>query len=83
MFIYSSFDIAIKSGRYVPNKGGDFRDALQNNDLGALMDEAKSMLEVGSYHGNIVNLQGVTLKIKEETITEVVLTRLYLHTHKI
>ena len=35
------------------------------------MDEAKSMLEVGAYNENIVNLQGVTLKIDHEMITQV------------
>ena len=70
-FIHSSFNIAIKSSRCAPNAGGDLRGNLKNNDLGALMDEAKCMLEVGNYHDNIVNLQGVTLKIENETIVQV------------
>ena len=36
--------------------------------MGALMEEAKNMLEVGSYHKNIVNLQGVTCIIENGVI---------------
>ena len=43
----------------------------EDNDLGPLLDEAKTMLDVGSYHENIVNLQGVTCLIKEDKIVEV------------
>ena len=39
--------------------------------MGALMEEAKTMLEVGSYHENIVNLQGVTCMIENEIIHQV------------
>ena len=39
--------------------------------MGALMEEAKSMLEVGAYHENIVNLQGVTCMIENEMIRQV------------
>ena len=35
------------------------------------MEEAKSMLEVGAYHENIVNLQGVTCMIENEMIRQV------------
>ena len=35
------------------------------------MEEAKSMLEVGSYHENIVNLQGVTCMIENGMIHQV------------
>ena len=31
------------------------------------LDEAKSMLEIGEYHDNIVNLQGISYSIDEET----------------
>ena len=39
----------------------------------ALMDEGKSMLEVGTYHEYIVNLQGVTYQTdnKHENLTQV------------
>ena len=39
--------------------------------MGALMEEAKNMLEVGSYHENIVNLQGVTCMIENGVIHQV------------
>ena len=35
------------------------------------MEEAKTMWKVGSYHENIVNLQGITVKVEEETIDQV------------
>ena len=35
------------------------------------MEEAKTMWKVGSYHENIVNLQGITVKVEEETIHQV------------
>ena len=31
-----------------------------NDDLPLLLDEAKTMWNVGAYHENIVNLQGIT-----------------------
>ena len=42
-----------------------------DSSMGALMEEAKSMLEVGSYHENIVNLQGVTFLIEQGAILQV------------
>ena len=44
---------------------------MQEIDL--CLDEAKSMLEIGAYHDNIVNLQGVTYKknYQEGNLTEV------------
>ena len=48
-----------------------FQDKCEDNDLGPLLDEAKTMLDVGSYHENIVNLQGVTCLIKDGRIVEV------------
>ena len=35
------------------------------------MEEAKSMLEVGSYHENIVNLQGISVHVEEGSIRRV------------
>ena len=73
-FVFS-FDIAIKSSRCLASsKSLDLN--RKQDDLGALMDEAKSMLEIGSYNDNIVNLQGVTCKIERRTIQEVIMTRL-------
>ena len=51
---WNRFAIAIK----VPQPG--IRVAL-------FLDEAKSMLEIGEYHDNIVNLQGICYSINEET----------------
>ena len=48
-----------------------FPGIAQDDDLGPLLDEAKTMLNVGAYHENIVNLQGVTCLIKEGRILEV------------
>lgn len=55
------FPIAIKTPRSVN---------VQEIDL--YLDEAKSMLEIGAYHDNIVNLQGVTYKTncQVENLTE-------------
>ena len=66
---FFSFNIAIKSNRYAPPN-----NLAQNgvdSCMGALMEEAKSMLEVGSYHENIVNLQGVTCLIENGTLHQV------------
>ena len=42
-------------------------------DIDLLMDEAKTMFSIGSYHENIVNLQGVTYQedLEQETLTQV------------
>ena len=39
------------------------------------MDEAKTMMKVGSYHENIVNLQGITAKLGDGMISEVSLLK--------
>ena len=44
-----------------------------DSSMGALMEEAKSMVEVGSYHENIVNLQGVTCLIEQGVILQVLI----------
>ena len=64
------FNIAIKTNRMV-DSSKTFPGTSEDNDLGPLLDEAKTMLDVGSYHENIVNLQGVTCLIKEDKIVEV------------
>ena len=68
LFLYS-FNIAIKSNRYVPSK--NLEQNGMDSCMGALMEEAKNMLEVGSYHENIVNLQGVTCVIENGVIHQV------------
>ena len=35
------------------------------------MDEAKTMWKVGSYHENIVNLQGITVNVELDEISHV------------
>ena len=67
---FSRFNIAIKTNRAVPSNK-TFPGIAQDDDLGPLLDEAKTMLNVGAYHENIVNLQGVTCLIKEGRILEV------------
>ena len=81
LFFHYSFNIAIKSNRIVPANKRPLLQDVENNDLGSLMDEARSMLEVGSYHENIVNLQGVTCGVEQGTITQVRLPFLYLLIH--
>ena len=44
-----------------------------DSGMRALMEEAKTMLEVGSYHENIVNLQGVTCLIEQRAILQVLI----------
>ena len=60
------FAIAIK----IPRNDGD----TQEIDL--FLDEAKSMLEIGSYHDNIVNLQGIAyeMNVQQDYFTEVLHT---------
>ena len=71
-FTWHRFNIAIKSNRYVP-QGKTFVGNEAGDNMGALMDEAKAMLEIGCYHENIVNLQGVTCLIDKGTIFQVIL----------
>ena len=35
------------------------------------MEEAKTMMKVGEYHENIVNLQGITAKLEGQLISQV------------
>ena len=62
LFYHFSFPIAIKK----PNT----KHITENN---ALLDEAKTMLEVGSYHESIVNLQGIDYETDNngKTLSEV------------
>ena len=43
----------------------------EEGDLDSLMDEARTMLRVGSYHENIVNLQGITSRSEGNAISQV------------
>ena len=81
--------IAIKTTRVL--KQGSHRD--QNNsgysqsnkspgdeeEIMLLMDEAKTMWKVGSYHENIVNLQGICVNVEEGSIRRVTTINLQSH----
>ena len=67
---FSRFNIAIKTNRAV-RLNQTLLGSARDEDLGSLLDEAKTMLNVGAYHENIVNLQGVTCLNKEGRILEV------------
>ena len=43
----------------------------EKGDFSLLMEEAKTMMKVGEYHENIVNLQGMTAKVENEIISQV------------
>ena len=45
------------------------------------MDEAKTMMKVGSYHENIVNLQGITAKLGDGMISDVSLLEFLIYTY--
>ena len=52
--------------------GGYSRNPYKSDDeISSLMEEAKTMWKVGSYHENIVNLQGITVKVEEGSICQV------------
>ena len=51
---------------YQSNKAGDEED-----NVALLMDEAKTMMRVGEYHENIVNLQGIIAKLKDDLTCQV------------
>ena len=43
----------------------------EDGELTSLMDEARTMLRVGSYHANIVNLQGISFRSEDNAISQV------------
>jgi hypothetical protein len=43
----------------------------EDEEISSLMDEAKTMWKVGSYHENIVNLQGISVNVEEGSIRRV------------
>ena len=53
------------------NKDIDDSNWTTNDDIEALIDEAKTMISLGSYHENIVNLQGMTVGVVDATIHRV------------
>ena len=50
------FSIAVKNPRN-----------FSNDQIEVFLDETKSMLELGTYHDHIVNLQGISFVIDNET----------------
>ena len=68
--IFSRFPIAIKTPK-----------CFDGTDIKLFLDEIKSMLEIGSYHDHIINLQGVSYELDEyETkLSEVIAPFCYLN----
>ena len=80
-----SWTIAIKSLR-IENEFDNTRQSTSSSrtsgytgeiyddkgDFSLLMEEAKTMMKVGEYHENIVNLQGMTAKLENEIISQVI-----------
>ena len=75
--------IAIKTNRVI-NKGNPGNQSenqsgyaksndvpSKDEDISSLMDEARTMWKVGSYHENIVNLQGISVNVEEGSIRRV------------
>ena len=73
--------IAIKTTR-VPNKGNltnqssnrysqSYKAHVNEEEISLLLDEAKTMIKVGSYHDNIVNLQGICVNVEDGSIRRV------------
>ena len=52
---FISFTVAVKSPI-----------ALDRKEVVYLMEEAKNMLRIGTYHAHIVNLQGVICEVEKE-----------------
>ena len=46
-------------------------DKNTSDEIALLLDEAKTMWAVGSYHENIVNLQGITVGVVDQEIHRV------------
>ena len=85
-YIRIRFTVAIKSTRSLSsNARADVRgnnydfDSNDNADLDLLIDEAKTMLSIGAYHENIVNLQGIGYEIDQinKCITQVRIFEIY------
>ena len=70
------------------NKDVDDSNWTTNDDIEALIDEAKTMISLGSYHENIVNLQGVSYEVdhKYDTLKQVFVQlnpKIFFHTNNI
>lgn len=76
--LFPRWHVAIKSNRATKvgtaGKVGaldDHDDDHDDDGLPALLDEAKTMLEIGAYHDNIVNLQGIIAEQDGHSVTKV------------
>ena len=79
--LFNRWKIAIKTNRVSDNSVIRVTNRSRNgysessegdmNEVSSLMDEAKTMWKVGSYHENIVNLQGITVGVEDESIHRV------------
>lgn len=77
----NSWNIAIKTNRVTDHttvrctnrsgSGSSESSEQDRNEVSSLMEEAKTMWKVGSYHENIVNLQGITVSVDKGTIKRV------------
>ena len=75
-----------KSGNCLKSSDSDYEsnetcDEYENLTL--LVDEAKTMMKVGDYHENIVNLQGITVKLMDDLNCQVIVIQyiVYLNIH--
>lgn len=89
-YLWIRFSVAIKSTRSLsPNTKADVRgnnydsDSKDNADVDLLIDEAKTMLSIGAYHENIVNLQGIGYEIDQNNkcISQVRISGVYSEYH--
>ena len=80
-FLFHRWKIAIKTNRVVDTTvirvtnrsrtGYSHSSENDMNEVSSLMEEAKTMWKVGSYHENIVNLQGITVGVENGSIRKV------------
>ena len=52
----------------------------EEENVKLLMDEAKTMMRVGEYHENIVNLQGIIVKLKDDLTCQVYAPQFFVRT---
>ena len=80
--ICNRWKIAIKTTRVINSVSQSNRNIDEysqsgyksDDEISSLMEEAKTMWKVGSYHENIVNLQGITVKVEAGTLSQVCFT---------
>ena len=75
-----------KSSKCLKSSDSDYESnetCDEDENLTLLMDEAKTMMKVGDYHENIVNLQGITVKLMDDLNCQVIVIQynVYLNIH--